>query len=143
MDLTDRKIASLIQKNARLTLKQLSEVLGISSPAVSARLNKLEKSGFFEGFYAKVDREKAGYGVTAYIGLEIIHGKETEFCQYVNDQACVQDCYFITGQYSVMIKAVFPYTMALDTFVGTLHQYGRTTTNIAISKIVERTTLPL
>lgn len=53
MDNIDRKILHLLQKNARTPLKYLASKVFLSSPAVSARIDRLEKSGIITGYHAR------------------------------------------------------------------------------------------
>ena len=96
MDKIDKKLITLLQNNARMPLKALAENVFLSSPAVSARIERLEKE-------------------------EIIEGYE------------VVECNCVTGNYSMLLKVVFPSTMELDTFIGQLQKFGRTSTQIVFS----------
>ncbi len=55
MDDIDRKILKILQDNARTSLKIIAEKTFLSSPAVSARIEKLEKDGIISGYHAMVD----------------------------------------------------------------------------------------
>ena len=61
MDRIDKKIITLLQKNARMPLKALAEQVFLSSPAVSARIERLEKEQIISGYEAKVNPFKLGY----------------------------------------------------------------------------------
>ena len=61
LDKVDIKIINLLQRNARITLKDISSAVYLPSPAVSARIDKLEKFGIIEGYHAKVNREVLGF----------------------------------------------------------------------------------
>jgi len=63
MDKIDFKIIELLQKNARYPLKHLAEEVFLSTPAVSARIDKLEQSGVITGYAAHVDPLKLGYNI--------------------------------------------------------------------------------
>lgn len=54
MDNIDKKILHLLQENARYPLKHLASKVFLSSPAVSARIERLEKSGIISGYHASV-----------------------------------------------------------------------------------------
>ena len=56
MDDIDRKILKLLQENARMSLKTIAEKTFLSSPAVSARIEKLEKDGVIAGYHAAYHR---------------------------------------------------------------------------------------
>ena len=70
MDKIDKKLLRLLQENARYSLKQLSEKVYLSSPAVAARIEKLEEEGIITGYHADISLDKMGYHITAFINLK-------------------------------------------------------------------------
>lgn len=48
MDTIDRKILTILQQNARTPLKVIAEQVFLSSPAVSARIERLESAGYIQ-----------------------------------------------------------------------------------------------
>ena len=79
MDDIDKKLISLLQQNARMPLKVMAEQVFLSSPAVSARIERLEKEGIINSYEAKVNKDKLGYNITAFINLEIEPNQKAEF----------------------------------------------------------------
>ena len=75
MDEIDRKILKLLQDNARVSLKTIAENTFLSSPAVSARIERLEKEGIITGYHASVDPVKLGYHILAYISSMPMPGR--------------------------------------------------------------------
>lgn len=71
MDTIDQKIINMLQKNARVSLKELSAACFISSPAIAARINKLEKAGIITGYHTTVNLEKLNYHVKAFIQVQL------------------------------------------------------------------------
>lgn len=71
MDKIDRKIINLLQKNARASLKELSKECFISSPAIAARINKLERNGIITGYHTSVNMEKINFHVKAFIQVQL------------------------------------------------------------------------
>ena len=65
MDKIDKKLITLLQNNARMPLKALAENVFLSSPAVSARIERLEKEEIIEGYEVKINQIKLGYHITA------------------------------------------------------------------------------
>ena len=63
MDETDQKILRILQDNARTSLKDMGEKTFLSSPAVSSRIAKLERSGVITGYRGLIDSEKLGYHI--------------------------------------------------------------------------------
>lgn len=133
MDKIDEKLIDLLQHNARYSLKQLAEKVFLSSPAVSSRIEKLEKEGIIIGYQAKIDPIKLGYHITAFINLEMNPKQKNVFYPFIKSCPNVIECNCITGAYSMLLKVVYPSTMELDTFIGQLQKFGNTQTQIVFS----------
>ena len=84
MDTIDQKIINMLQKNARVSLKELSAACFISSPAIAARINKLEKAGIITGYHTTVNLEKLNYHAKAFIQVQLEPSQKKEFYPYVN-----------------------------------------------------------
>ncbi|MGI5990456.1 MAG: Lrp/AsnC family transcriptional regulator [Lachnospiraceae bacterium] len=137
MDKIDRELITLLQENARMPLKALAEKVFLSSPAVSARIERLEKAGYIEGYEARLDMRKLGYHITAFINLEVAPDQKPEFYPFAQQCKNIIECNCVTGNYSMLLKVVFPSTTELDTFIGQLQKFGRTSTQIVFSTPVE------
>lgn len=137
MDRIDKKIITLLQKNARMPLKALAEHVFLSSPAVSARIERLEKEQIISGYEAKVNSFKLGYHITAFINLDVMPTQKPEFYPFVKACPNVIECNCVTGDFSMLLKVTFPSTQELDTFIGQLQKFGRTSTQIVFSTPVE------
>jgi hypothetical protein len=105
MDNIDKKILHLLQENARYPLKHLASKVFLSSPAVSARIERLEKSGIISGYHASVAPVSLGYHITAFINMALDPKRKPEFYPFI--QACpnVLECNCVTGAYSMLINA--------------------------------------
>ena len=57
LDGVDYKIIDLLQNNARMSLKDIASKVFLTSPAVSARIEKLERNGVIEGYHARINLE--------------------------------------------------------------------------------------
>lgn len=136
MDAIDLKLIGLLQKNARYSLKQLAEKVFLSSPAVSSRIERLEREGYLRGYQAEVDEEKLGFHIIAFINLEMTPKQKATFYPFVNSCPNVLECYCVTGQYSMLLKVAFPSTQELDSFIGRLSRFGNTQTQIVFSSAV-------
>lgn len=133
MDDIDRKILKLLQSNARMSLKTIAEKTFLSSPAVSARIEKLEKDGIISGYHALVDPMKLGYHIIAFINLDVVPEDKAKFYAYAEDVPNVLECNCVTGEYSMLLKVAFQSTMELDIFIGQLQKFGETSTQIVFS----------
>lgn len=137
MDHMDRKILTILQENARTPLKQIAEQVFLSSPAVSARIERLEAMGVIEGYQAQLSCAALGYQIKAFINLEVEPAQKPEFYPYIKSVPNVMECDCVTGDYSMLIKVAFRTTQELDQFINQLQRFGRTRTQIVFSTAVE------
>jgi Lrp/AsnC family leucine-responsive transcriptional regulator len=137
MDNIDKKILHLLQENARYPLKYLASKVYLSSPAVSARIERLEKTGIISGYHASIAPVSLGYHITAFINMALDPKLKPEFYPFINACPNVLECNCVTGAHSMLIKVCFPSTTELDTFIGHLQKYGNTETQIVFSTPVQ------
>jgi Transcriptional regulators len=137
MDEIDLKLIELLQKNARYSLKFLAKEVFLSTPAVSARILKLEEAGIMTGYSAQLDPLKLGYNIKAFINLEMSPKQKPEFYPFIAKCPNVLECNCVTGKYSMLIKVAYHTTLELDTFIGELQKFGNTETQIVFSTPVE------
>lgn len=138
MDKIDLKLIELLQKNARYPLKHLAEKVFLSTPAVSARIERLEESGVITGYSVQIDPLKLGYNIKAFINLEMTPKQKTEFYPFISACPNVLECNCVTGKYSMLIKVAYHTTVELDIFIGELQKFGNTETQIVFSTAVDR-----
>ena len=142
MDNIDRKILTILQSNARTPLKLIAEQVFLSSPAVSARIERLEAAGLITGYQAQLSSAAMGYQIKAYINLEVEPVQKPEFYPYIEACPNVIECDCVTGDYAMLIKVCFHTTQELDQFINQLHRFGRTRTQIVFSTPVEHRGIP-
>ena len=138
LDEVDKKILNRLRQNGRISLKELSSEVFLTMPAVSARIEKLEREGYMKGYHAEVDLEKLGYGIKAFILITVKPEDNKKFYEFVRGERCILECNHITGNYSMILKAVFSSTTLLDEFLGRLQSFGKTETHVVFSTAVER-----
>ncbi|MFR2694812.1 MAG: Lrp/AsnC family transcriptional regulator [Enterocloster bolteae] len=121
MDEIDRKILKLLQDNARVSLKTIAENTFLSSPAVSARIERLEKEGIITGYHASVDPVKLGYHILAYINLEVIPEDKAQVLRAMPGKCPMCWSAAVSPEdFSMLMKVAFQSTMELDMFIGQL-----------------------
>ena len=137
LDNIDKMIITMLQENARMSLKEIAQKVYLSSPAVSARIDTLVQNGYIEGFHARINPIKLGYHIKAFINLEVSPIDKKDIYPYINSCKNVVECNCVTGDYSMLLEVLFPSTDELDQFIGELQKYGRTKTLIVFSTCVE------
>ena len=133
MDHIDREILQILQHNARASLKMIAEKTFLSSPAVSARIEKLERDQIITAYQAQVSPMKLGYHIIAFINLNVLPEDKSKFYKYAESIPNILECSSVTGEFSVIMKVAFESTMQLDTFLGQLQKFGKTSTQIVFA----------
>ena len=143
MDEIDLKLLRLLQKNARTPIKALAGEVRLSSPAVSARIERLEKQGVIRAYTLDLDPLQLGHHILAHIHLDMQPTQKEEFYPFIAACSNVLECNCVTGDYSMLMEVVFHTTSELDQFIGQLQHFGRTKTQIVFSTSVEHRGIPL
>ena len=71
LDDTDRALVELLRGDGRAAVRALADELHISRATAYARLDRLQRDGVITGYAARVDPERYGYGISAYVYLKI------------------------------------------------------------------------
>ena len=137
IDKIDKKILALLQENARHPLKYLASKVFLSSPAVSSRIERLEKNGVITGYHASINPVALGYHIKAFISLTLAPKEKETFYPFIKQCPNVIECNCVTGKYSMLMKVIFPSTSELDVFINQLQEFGITETQIVFSTPIE------
>jgi Lrp/AsnC family leucine-responsive transcriptional regulator len=137
MDLYNRKILMELQKNARISYKELGNKIGLSSPAVKERVQKMEDSGIIKGYSAKLDLDKLGYSLTAIINFKMNPGNIQHFIDKLKCMPEVLECNRITGGDNMIIKVAMKEAGELERLINQFIEYGVPTTSIILSSPIE------
>ena len=137
MDKIDATLIEALQENARVPIKTLTKKVFLSSPAISSRIEKLEKMGLISGYHASINQYMLGYHIKAFINLQMSPSQKPEFYPFIRACPNVVECNCVTGTYSMLIKVVYHSTTELDEFIGQLQKFGPTETQIVFSTAVE------
>ena len=109
LDKTDLAILRLLQENARITIKEISEKVHLSTTPVHERIKRLEASGVIKEYVTIVDpaKVKKGLMVICYVSLRQ-HSKNAggKFIKAIHELPEVTECLTISGQFDFMLKVV-------------------------------------
>jgi len=137
LDALNWKILQCLQENARQSNAEIGRNVGISSPAVSERIKKMEDTGIITGFKTIVSPFDVGYQLKAIITLRAFMGKLKPFLQKVKTFDEVLNCYRITGNENIVLEVVLKNQIHLEAFIDQLINYGETKTQIVLSNVIE------
>ena len=141
MDALNWKILKCLQENARQSNAEIGRVVGISSPAVSERIKKMEDVGVINGYKTIVSSYEVGYQLKAIITIRAFMGKLKPFLTKVKSFDEVLNCYRITGNENFVLEVMLKNQKHLEQFIDQLISYGETKTQIVLSNIIENTAI--
>jgi Lrp/AsnC family leucine-responsive transcriptional regulator len=141
MDDIDVKILEILQKHGRTRRNDLAEAVGLSLPAASERLRKLEEQEFITGYFAKVDSKKMGRDITAFIHVTVDSSKHYgSFLEHAQSLDDVLECHAITGEGTHLLKVRTTNTASLEKLLAKIQAWTgvtRTHTNLVLSTTKE------
>lgn len=109
LDKTDIGILNALQNNAKLNIKELSDLLHISKTPIYERIKRLETEGYIKGYVALLDNKKVGLPLIAFCNVSLaVHDDEhiRRFQEEIRNIEEIVDCYSIGGMYDFLIKVV-------------------------------------
>lgn len=117
----DVAILQEVQKNAKITIKDLSEKINLSPTPTFERLKKLEKEGYITGYHAKLDIKKLGLSLMVMCNVSLKnHQKDIieKFQEEIIRFDEVKECYHIAGMYDYLLKIIVKDMDAYQQFVS-------------------------
>lgn len=136
MDDVDRKIIEVLREAGRTSYVALGKKVGLSSPAVHERVNKLEAQGVITGYHASVDPTAIGLGVTALVGIYTTGSGDPDLLEKLREMPEIEDCMYVAGDESYFVKIRVPDMLTLEyslLAIGDLPGVTRTKSTIALS----------
>ncbi|WP_126650378.1 Lrp/AsnC family transcriptional regulator [Chryseobacterium aureum] len=107
LDDKDLQLLRLLQKNAKLTVKELAKEVNLSTSPVFERVKRLEQDGFVKRYAAILDAEKLNRGFTVFCQIKLkIHDRSVgyDFVKEILEIEEVAECYNISGDFDFLLK---------------------------------------
>ena len=136
LDTLNWNILQHLQHNARMSNSEIGRRVGISSPAVSERIKKMEDAGVIHSYRTVISPFETGYQLKAIITLRAFMGKLKPFLEKVQTYDEVLNCYRITGNENIVMEVVLRNQKHLEALIDQLISYGETKTQIVLSHVV-------
>ena len=141
-DLTDRKIISILQKDGRITMKHLGELINMSTPSTIDRVRRLEEAGVIKGYAAVVDYIALGYDMHIYIFVEVNQNKRPGLLEYIAQNHLIAGAHGVAGSKD-MVLDVYCRTSEFNKLVDELRSFGETESNMIMEFIKEEPIIPV
>ncbi|WP_018463416.1 Lrp/AsnC family transcriptional regulator [Segatella paludivivens] len=107
LDNIDITILRTLQKNSRLTTKELAAKIHLSTSPAFERQKRLEREGYIKGYMAVVDAEKVGNGILVLCNIRLKQHTEDliqQFMDAVKNIDEITECFNTSGDYDFLIK---------------------------------------
>ena len=109
LDKIDRKILRDLQSNGRITNVELSKNAGISAPPCLRRVRALEENGLIKGYYAKLDGQALGYGLSVFALIKLTSQAEGDLKEFENqckEMKRIRECHMLSGEVDFLLRIV-------------------------------------
>lgn len=120
LDQVDRAIIAAIQENAKISINDLANRVGLSPSPCARRVKLLEEAGVIRGYVAVIDQEKVGFPINAFASIKLERQRQEDldhFSKTVAGWPEVADCYLMTGQRDYLMRIVVRDLRAYERFL--------------------------
>lgn len=146
LDALDVALLTALRENPRAGALELSRITGVARATVSARLQRLEDGGVVTGYGPDVDVTAAGFGVQAFVTLEIAQGALEDVQHDLAAIPGLLEAHATTGSGDVLCRVAASSHEGLQRILVDLNRSAavvRSTSVVALSQLVPWRTLPL
>ncbi len=149
LDAIDRKILTVLQEDASLSVAEIGDRVGLSSTPCWKRIQRMEADGVLLKRVALLDQDKLGLGVTVFVSIETgDHSQDwiDRFAHMVGSMPEVMEFYRMAGDVDYMLRVVVTDIAGYDTFYKKMIAavpLKNVTSRFAMEKIKSTTALPI
>jgi len=123
IDRIDIKILKILQDDGRMSNLKLAEAVALSPTAVLARVQRLTRDGFIEGYEARLNPHKLGRGFTVFVEVLLDRTTANVFDQFkaaVQARPEIMECHMVAGGFDYLLKTRMADMAAYREFAGTV-----------------------
>lgn len=125
MDDVDARIVSWLERDGRMSWRELGERIGLSPTATRDRTRALIARGIIQGFHARVDTSKLGNRISAIIDVRLRSPDHAgDFEAVIRDHTRVDEAFHLTGRADYVVRVSCPDTDELDAFINLIKRRG-------------------
>ncbi|HUR88634.1 MAG TPA: Lrp/AsnC family transcriptional regulator [Ramlibacter sp.] len=107
MDALDRKILSALQKNARASLQEIGQAVGLSTSPCWERIRKMEQSGVIEGYTVRLNAQSLGWQDTVLVQVTLDSHSDNTLEKFGETLAAIPEvieAYLVSGEYDYLLR---------------------------------------
>jgi Lrp/AsnC family leucine-responsive transcriptional regulator len=108
LDKLDRHILRLLQEDARMSMKDLAEQVGLSLTPCIERVRRMERDGVITGYYARINPAAVGAKLLVFVEITLNQKSASAFDQFRREVLRipeVMECHLVSGDFDYLIKA--------------------------------------
>lgn len=142
LDKTDLQILRILQKNAKLTTKELAARINLSTTPVFERQKRLEADGYIKKYVAVLDAEKLNRGFVVFCSVKLSRLNRdiaADFTRIIQEIPEVAECYNVSGEYDYLLKIHAPdmkyYQEFLLNVLGTIESLGSLRSTFVMAEV--------
>jgi Lrp/AsnC family leucine-responsive transcriptional regulator len=150
LDKIDRKILSILQKDARISITDLAEQVWLSVTPCSERVKRLEKEGVILGYHARLDPHALELSLLVFVEIKLSAKSSVIFEKFKKEIVklpSVLECHLVSGDFDYLVKARIPkmadYRKLLGDILLTLPGAQESRSYIVMEEVKETLSLPL
>jgi Lrp/AsnC family transcriptional regulator, leucine-responsive regulatory protein len=143
LDAVNRRLLRELTADPRITMSALARLVGMSAPAVTERVQRLERAGVITGYRLEVSPAALGLPVTAFARIRPAGGQLAKIADLAAELPEVSECHRITGEDCFLLKIHAPTIEDLEATLDRFLTYGQTITSIVVSTPVPPRPLPI
>lgn len=132
----DVMILSELEKNSRLSIRELSKRINLSPSSVTERVKRLEDNRIIEGYTITINKKNLGLSIDCIIKITMKNGEYERFKNFIKDYNRSEWCYRIAGDGCFLVKLSVKDLSDIEEFINEVSPYATTSTNIAFSEVV-------
>ncbi|MCW3465690.1 Lrp/AsnC family transcriptional regulator [Chitinophaga nivalis] len=136
-------ILNELQLDARMSNAEIGRKVGLTAPAVAARIRQMREEGIIKGFTTTIDFMRLDYQQKVVVAVQLPHGSIPSFLQEVKKMTGVTHIEHTTGEYCFFISLVVRSAHELNGKLNELGRFGQTTTFSVLSTPVDTKAIEL
>ncbi len=150
LDKIDLKIIQLLQKDAKIKIKEIAAALKMTNTPIFDRIKKLEKANVIMGYSARIDKEKVGLHLVAFCSITLDKHNQSNIKQFETEVKKLEEvieCYHIAGMVDYLLKVVAKDMIEYQAFIATklaaLANIGRVQSSFVMTAVKDDGVLQL
>ena len=146
IDELDKNILNALNKNARMSFRQVAKKLRLSPSTLHNRVKRLENSGVLKGYIPLIDTESVGYSSMAIISLRVKQESDVEIQETLSKFPQIGAIYEITGEWDLILICYFKGQKDLTNFIKkelSIPMIERAITHLVLNVVKEEKRIPV